>query len=59
MTVGLGQYRELLVRYVWVQRRAVALLMALLVGNIGLQLASPQLLRRFIDGAVGGEARST
>ncbi len=59
MTVGLGQYRELLVRYVWVQRRAVALLMALLVGNIGLQLASLQLLRRFIDGAVGGEARST
>lgn len=59
MTVGLGQYRDLLIRYVGKQRRAVIILAALLLGNIALQLASPQLLRRFIDGALGGDARST
>ncbi|MBA2362871.1 MAG: ABC transporter ATP-binding protein [Chloroflexia bacterium] len=59
MTVGLGQYRDLLIRYVGKQRRAVIILAALLLGNIALQLASPQLLRRFIDGALDGDERST
>ncbi len=58
MTADLSQYRALLARYVVIQRRGVAFLAVLLGANIGLQLAGPQLLRRFIDGALRGEARS-
>ncbi len=59
MNADLSRYRDLLARYVVIQRRGVALLAVLLAANIGLQLAGPQLLRRFIDGALRGEARST
>src|SRR5688572_14585262 len=42
------------VRYLRPQWRRVLLLVLLLLGTIGLQLANPQLLRRFIDDAAGG-----
>ena len=59
MTADLSQYGALLARYVVIQRRGVAFLAVLLTANIGLQLAGPQILRRFIDGALTGGARST
>lgn len=47
---------ELFRRYVAPEWRSVALLGVLLIASIALQLAGPQLLRSFIDGAVGGAA---
>ncbi len=45
---------ELLRTYVGPRWRSAALLAVLLAASIGLQLATPQLLRSFIDGAIGG-----
>ena len=50
------QYRSLLGTYLWPQRRSVALLAALIIGTIALQLVGPQVLRRFIDAAQAGAA---
>ncbi|HUQ17909.1 MAG TPA: ABC transporter ATP-binding protein [Candidatus Saccharimonadales bacterium] len=47
---------ELFRRYVAPHWRLVAVLGVLLMGSIALQLVGPQLLRSFIDGAVGGAA---
>lgn len=48
----------LLAKYLAPQRAMAALMAGLLLAAIGLQLLVPQLLRRFIDGALGGaEAR--
>jgi ATP-binding cassette subfamily B protein len=47
-------YIDLLRRYVAPQWRRTALLGALILGSIGLQLVGPQLLRTFIDDAIGG-----
>ncbi|HET9809746.1 MAG TPA: ABC transporter ATP-binding protein [Candidatus Limnocylindria bacterium] len=52
-------YLDLLRRYVAPQWRRTALLGALILGSIGLQLLGPQLLRAFIDSAIGGEAIET
>ena len=49
----LGQYLGLLGRYLRPQRRMVALMAVLLMATIGLQLLIPQVLRTFIDVAVG------
>jgi ABC-type multidrug transport system fused ATPase/permease subunit len=47
-------YGAFLLIYLRPQRGRVALLFALLLGGIGLQLVNPQILSRFIDLAVGG-----
>jgi ATP-binding cassette subfamily B protein len=52
-SAGIG-YRQLLLTYLGPQWRRVLLLGLLLGLTIGLQLASPQLLRWFIDEAIGG-----
>jgi ATP-binding cassette subfamily B protein len=48
-------YVDLFRRYVGPRWRRAALLTVLLLSSIGLQLVGPQLLRAFIDGALGGE----
>src|SRR5713101_5966556 len=53
-SVRVGRYVDLLRTYVGPQRRSVVLLAMLLIGSIGLQLLGPQLLRYFIDSAIGG-----
>src|SRR5688572_8466010 len=52
-------YIELLRRYVAPEWQRTALLGALIFGSIGLQLVGPQLLRTFIDSAIGGAAIET
>ncbi len=54
MHVPWRQYRDLLLRYLAPHRAAVAALAALLLGSIALQLASPQVVRAFIDAAQAG-----
>jgi ATP-binding cassette subfamily B protein len=49
-------YIGLFRRYVAPQWRRTALLGTLILGSIGLQLVGPQLLRTFIDDAIGGAA---
>jgi len=49
-------YVDLFRRYVAPQWRRTALLAALILASIGLQLLGPQLLRSFIDNAIGGAA---
>jgi ABC-type multidrug transport system fused ATPase/permease subunit len=50
----LRQYKSLFVKYLGPQRPSVLLLTVLICGHIGLQLASPQIVRAFIDRAGGG-----
>ena len=57
-SVGVRQYAELLIRYVANQKRLFAIVAFLLLGNIGLQLANPQILRYFIDEATKGSPLS-
>jgi len=54
MTRSRHRYVELFRRYVAPEWRRMASLGVLLTASIGLQLVAPQLLRSFIDGAVGG-----
>src|SRR5436190_13402459 len=49
VNVGPRRYVELFARYVGAEWRRAVLLAALLLATIGLQIANPQLLRRFID----------
>ena len=56
MRIPLKRYWTLLVDYLRPQWPRVALLAVLLLGQIGLQLVSPQFLRRFIDRAMAGSA---
>ena len=59
-SIAVSRYRDVLATYLAPQWRMVLLLAALLCGNIGLQLYTPQLLRAFIDTALAnGPARST
>jgi ATP-binding cassette subfamily B protein len=51
-----SRYIDLFARYAAPERKRLALLGVLLVASIGLQLAAPQLLRSFIDNALGGAA---
>lgn len=47
-------YRQLLVTYLWPQRRRVAVLAMLLLASICLQVLNPLILRYFIDTAIAG-----
>jgi ABC-type multidrug transport system fused ATPase/permease subunit len=49
--MNLNSFTTLLVTYLKPQRRRVALLAALLLGGIGVQLINPQIIRGFIDTA--------
>ena len=53
------QYWQLLLDYLRPQRARVFWLALLLLGNIALQLANPQILRRFLDIALAGGAMAT
>jgi ABC-type multidrug transport system fused ATPase/permease subunit len=54
---SLKRYWDLLSHHIRPQRGPFTLLAALLLGNIGLQIANPQIMRAFIDAALEGEAR--
>ncbi len=56
MAIPLRDYWRLLVVYLRPQRGRVGLLALSIFASIGLQLVLPQLLRRFIDDAMGGAA---
>ena len=53
VNIPLKDYWKLLVTYLAAQRKRVALLVLLVGANIVLQLVTPQLLRTFIDDALG------
>ena len=54
MKLPLRAYWDLLSRHIRPQRRRFSLLVVLLFTSIGLQLVNPQILRSFIDTALGG-----
>ncbi|MFN2224752.1 MAG: ABC transporter transmembrane domain-containing protein, partial [Anaerolineae bacterium] len=56
MNVPLRQYWNLLVRYLAPQRLAALGLTVLLLAGIALQLANPQIMRAFLDGAQSGDS---
>src|SRR5262245_27433461 len=56
MHVPLGEYGALLARYLRPRRGRLAALCAVVLGNVGLRLLQPLLVRWFLDGAVGGAA---
>jgi ATP-binding cassette subfamily B protein len=58
-SVSYAQHRRFLVTYLSPQWPRVALLATLLLGSIGLQLLTPQIVSRFIDAARGGAAQDT
>jgi ABC-type multidrug transport system fused ATPase/permease subunit len=55
-STSLKSYWDLLSHHIRPQRGAFTLLAVLLLGNIGLQIANPQIMRAFIDAALAGEA---
>jgi ATP-binding cassette subfamily B protein len=59
MTLSFRQYKDLLVTYLRPQTLKVALLALLLLGNIVLELANPQILRYYIDTTQGSAALHT
>ncbi len=59
MDIPLQQYWTLLSTYLRPQRRRVILLAVFLLGSIGLQLLNPQIVRYFIDTAIGGGSLET
>src|SRR2546425_4819354 len=59
MAVSFRQHREFLIDYLRPQWLPVAVMSALLLTSIGLQLLTPQILSRFIDSARGGGAPDT
>lgn len=54
MNLPIKQYWNLLIKYLRPQSPTVALLSALLLGSIGLQLVNPQIMRSFLDLAQTG-----
>jgi ATP-binding cassette, subfamily B, bacterial len=54
MNLPLRQYWQLLIKYLKPQRGRAALLAVFLLGGIALQLLTPQIMRRFIDGVMEG-----
>ena len=56
MTISLKQYWDLLSRYISPQRARFTLLAVLLASSTGLQITNPQIMRSFIDTALGGGA---
>ncbi len=59
MKLPLRQYWQLLARHIQPQKGRFILLAVLLVSNIGLQIVNPQIIRSFIDSALGGAALSS
>lgn len=59
MGIALRSYGALLAAYLWPQRWQVTVLATLLLGNVGLQLVNPLIVRRFIDAATAAGALST
>ena len=57
--IPLRHYGELLVTYLKPQWLKVVGLLTLLLGNIGLQLLNPQIVRHFIDVAMGTDVGAT
>ncbi|MDF1514020.1 MAG: ABC transporter transmembrane domain-containing protein, partial [Anaerolineae bacterium] len=55
MKKNINKYWSLLKTYLLPQWRRVALMMALLLVNIGLRLLNPQIMRDFIDAALAGQ----
>jgi ATP-binding cassette subfamily B protein len=55
MNIPLRRYWDLLADHIKPQRGRFALLVVLLLGSIGLQIANPQIVRTFIDGVTSGE----
>ena len=58
-SISYAQHRRFLVTYLSPQWPRVALLAALLLGSIGLQLLTPQIVSRFIDASRGGGSQET
>jgi ATP-binding cassette subfamily B protein len=56
LRIPFGGYWEILSTYLRRRRPAFGLLALLICGGIGLQIASPQILRSVIDGALAGRA---
>jgi ATP-binding cassette, subfamily B, bacterial len=56
MQIPFKAYWELLARHVRPQKGRFCLLASLLLGSIGLRLFAPQIMRKFIDSALAGEA---
>ena len=55
MNISFGDYWGLLAKYLKTQRKKMALLTALLVGSLSIQLINPQIMRFFIDTAISGD----
>ncbi len=56
--IPVRSYLRILGKYLRPLRRRVVLLTVVALGGIGLQLAGPQLIRAFLDGATGGKSPS-
>ncbi len=59
MNLSFSAYYNLLSSHIRPQRGRFYLLAALLFGSIGLRIFAPQIMRRFIDSALAGEALQT
>lgn len=59
MNLPFKAYWDLLSQHIRPQRRRFALLATLLFTSIGLRIFAPQVMRRFIDSALAGEALQT
>jgi ABC-type multidrug transport system fused ATPase/permease subunit len=59
MNISLKSYWNLLSDHIRPQRGRFYLLAFMLFGSIGLKIFAPQIMRRFIDSALAGEALST
>lgn len=59
MNIPFKSYWNLLADHIRPQRGRFILLAVMLFGSIGLRITAPQIMRRFIDSALAGEALST
>ncbi|HUG32036.1 MAG TPA: ABC transporter ATP-binding protein [Acidimicrobiia bacterium] len=56
--IPVRRYLQLLSKYLQPLRRRMGMLGMVVVGDIALQLIGPQLIKRFIDGAIAGDGSS-
>ncbi|MBE0670920.1 MAG: ABC transporter ATP-binding protein [Anaerolineales bacterium] len=59
MNLSFKSYWNLLSEHIRPQKRRFILLAAMLFGSIGLRIFAPQIMRKFIDSALAGEALQT
>lgn len=59
MNLSFKSYYDLLAKHIRPQRGRFFLLATLLFGSIGLRIFAPQIMRKFIDAALAGEALQT